>query len=380
MLEKLPQTFLDYVEENCQVLIDLIADLCAIPAPSHNEGARADFCKRWFEAHGAQGVYIDEALNVVYPYGCKPEGEVMIFMAHTDTVFPDLEPFAPRCEGGKMYCPGVGDDTANLAVLMMLAAYVTRQGLQADCGVLFVANSCEEGLGNLKGSRQLAKDYAGRIRQVVSFDGYYLMLCNGAVGSQRYRVEIKTEGGHSYGNFGNRNAIACLASMIDTLYTVKAPTGGRTTYNVGTISGGTSVNTIAQNAEMLYEFRSDCREDLAFMQNFFEKTVECYRAMGIEVEVELLGERPCTGDVDPAAQRELEDRCLDAIEQFTGKRVEMLASSTDCNIPLSQGIPAACFGVCTGGGAHTRGEWIDLESLPTGMKIAGSLVLSYFHN
>ena len=192
MLEKLPQTFLEYVEENRQALIDLIADLCAIPAPSHNEGARADFCKRWFEAHGAQGVYIDEALNVVYPYGCKPEGEVMIFMAHTDTVFPDLEPFAPRYEGGKMYCPGVGDDTANLAVLMMLAAYVTRQGLQADCGVLFVANSCEEGLGNLKGSRQLAKDYAGRIRQVVSFDGYYLMLCNGAVGSQRYRVEIKT--------------------------------------------------------------------------------------------------------------------------------------------------------------------------------------------
>lgn len=248
---------------------------------------------------------VDAAQNVIAPVNCTPGCEVVVFMAHTDTVFPDLTPMPLHREGDRLFCPGVGDDTANLAALMLAARYFRMQPQTADCGFLFVANSCEEGLGNLKGCRQLMQDYAGRVREVVSFDGGLGGICNKAVGSARYRVTVRTEGGHSFGAFGNRNAIHLLASMIDTLYAVKPPAEGdsKTTYNVGMIEGGTSVNTIAQEASMLFEYRSDSRACLEKMKAMFESIVAAYRSMGIEVEVVLLGERPCMGDVDPPVSR-----------------------------------------------------------------------------
>lgn len=131
-------------------------------------------------------------------------------------------------------------------------------------------NSGEEGLGNLKGSRALMQAFEGRIREVYSFDGGYDLACNASVGSIRYRVEVKTEGGHSYAAFGNRNAIFYLSQLIQTLYSMQPPkTGIKTSFNVGKISGGTSVNTIAQQAEMMFEYRSDLRENLDAMQKFF---------------------------------------------------------------------------------------------------------------
>lgn len=366
-----------YLQNSQQQLTELLLALCQIPAPSHHEEQRAAFCKQWLERQGAKGVYIDEALNVVYPHRCREEEPVTVFMAHTDTVFPDTEPFVPRQKDGRLYCPGVGDDTANLAVLMLLAKYVIQNDCPVKNGLLFVCNSCEEGLGNLKGSRQIMADYAGRVHELISLDGYYLGLCDMPVGSMRYRVTLRTEGGHSYGDFGNRNAIEKLSSMIQTLYTVRVPQAGKTTYNVGEISGGTSVNTIAQSASMLYEFRSDSREGLSFMKRFFTSVVESYRNMDLEVEVELLGERPCMGDVDPVAQKVLADLCADAIEQHAGKQPMRMPGSTDCNIPLSLGVPACCFGVCLGGGAHTRGEYIELDSLPVGAAIAATVLQNW---
>ncbi|WP_330605402.1 M20/M25/M40 family metallo-hydrolase [Gehongia tenuis] len=278
-----------------------------------------------------------------------------------------------------MHCPGVCDDTANLAVLMMMAKYVTQRGLRPKQGLLFVANSCEEGLGNLKGSRQIMKDYGERIQAVFSFDGGYTGISNNAVGSTRYRVEVKTEGGHSYGSFGNRNAIAYLASMIQTLYNMKVPTKAKTTFNVGMISGGTSVNTIAQQAEMLYEYRSEDRECLAVMERMFGAVVEAYRAMDIEVNVEILGQRPCKGDVDEAEQERLTKKCLDIVAEYVGSVPECSAGSTDCNIPLSLGIPAVCVGVCHGQGAHTREEWLEISSLKAGSRVGAALILDYFN-
>ena len=282
-----------YAVEHETALVELIEALSAIPAPSHHEERRAAFVKAWFEENGFSGVTIDAAKNVIAPVNCTPGCEVVVFMAHTDTVFPDMEPMPLRREGDRLCCPGVGDDTANLAALMLAARYFRAEPQTADCGFLFVANSCEEGLGNLKGCRQLMQDYAGRVREVISFDGGLGGICNKAVGSARYRVTVRTEGGHSFGAFGNRNAIHLLSSMIGTLYAVKPPVEGdsKTTYNVGKIEGGTSVNTIAQEASMLYEYRSDSRACMAQMQAMFESVIAAYRSMGIEVEVELLGER-----------------------------------------------------------------------------------------
>lgn len=370
-----------YLAESQEELRQLIRELCAIPAPSNREEKRAAFCKRWFEENGGENVTVDEALNVICPYNVTEDNDLAVFMAHTDTVFPDTEPLPFAEHDGKMFCPGVTDDTAQLAVLMICARYVLKNRIPTECGILFVANSGEEGLGDLKGSRCIVKHYGNRMREFLSLDGSdFGSIVNTAVGSHRYRVTVRTEGGHSFGKFGNRNAIRCLASMIDTLYSVKVPeeNGSRTTYNVGTISGGTSVNTIAQEATMLYEYRSDNRNCLAKMQHMFEAVIEAYRATGIEVEATKVGDRPCNGAVDPERWNALIERIVTATKETVGEESYFRSGSTDSNIPLSVGIPAATVGVCIGEGCHTRGEWLDVSSLLPGSRKFMDILAGYF--
>ena len=370
-----------YIESCREEIRQLIRDLCAIPAPSHHEEARAAFCKAWFERNGGQGVYIDEALNVICPWGDTGDNDLAVLMAHTDTVFPDTTPMPFREEGDVMYCPGVTDDTANLAVLMICARYIMENRLPVKTGLLFVANSCEEGMGNLKGSRAVVKRYGSRMRELITLDGTDLVsIVTRAVGSHRYRVTARTDGGHSFRDFGNRNAIEVLAGLVEALYRVEVPRRGdsHTTYNVGVISGGTSVNTIAQNAEMLYEYRSDSRDCLASMQDTFEEILRRCVPPDAEVAVELIGERPCAGDVDGNAMEDLIRRGSDAVRAVTGREAALTAGSTDCNIPLSAGIPAVCLGVCVGGKCHTREEWLDASSLEDGCRLFMEFLISSY--
>lgn len=374
---QLTQQILTYIEDHRQEAYDLLLELAQIPAPSNHEEKRAEFCRAWLEAQGAEGVYIDEALNVIYPVGCTADNDLMVFMAHSDVVFPDTEALPLKVEDGKIHCPGIGDDTACVAALLSAAKYIARNNLKPkNCGLLLIVNSGEEGLGNLKGSRKVMEDFGHRMKEFITFDG---KECNGvsqAVGSKRYRIEINTEGGHSYGAFGNRNSIAYLASLIDTLYTVKVPRG--TTYNVGTISGGTSVNTIAQHAEMLYEFRSNQREALAMMEKHLNAAVELYRAKGVEVIVTLVGDRPCSGNVDEAGMTAMMTRADEASRRYYDKGISFGGGSTDCNIPLSMGIPAICVGCYNGAGSHTREEWVEIDSLLPGLKFAFDMILYHF--
>ena len=376
---QLTEQILQYIDEHRQEMQELLIELAQIPAPSNHEEKRAAFCKQWLEQQGAKGVYIDEALNVVYPVGCTDSNPLVVFMAHSDVVFPDTDPLPLKVEDGKIFCPGVGDDTANAVAMLLTAKYIAEQGLTPkDVGMLIVVNSGEEGLGNLKGSRKIMEDFGSRVTEFITFDGNANRISNRTVGSKRYLVEVDTEGGHSYGKFGNRNAIAYLASLIDTLYTMKVPEKGKTTYNVGTISGGTSVNTIAQHAEMLYEFRSDERESLAIMEQHFMAAIEFYRTKGIRVTVTQVGDRPCAGDVDMDKQQQLMDRAAQAVKRHYGLEASFGPSSTDCNIPMAMGIPAICPGCIDGGGAHTRGEYVVIDSLLPGLKVAAELMLYHF--
>ncbi len=377
-MELLSPKAIEYAEKSIDELEQILLTLCRMPAPSHKEDERAKFCRNWFVSAGGKDTYIDAAKNVICPWHMSEDKPILVFMAHTDTVFPDLTPFEPVVTDERINCPGCGDDTANLAILMIAARYMMQHELPIGCGVLFVANSCEEGLGNLKGSRQLMKDYGSRIRAVVSFDGYLEGITHRAVGSHRYRVEIRTEGGHSYANFGNPNAIHLLSSLIDTLYAIKVPDEmGYTTYNVGCIEGGTSVNTIAQNASMLYEYRSDDRAGLEFMHQAFEQAIDDFRAKGIDVRVEMIGERPCSGHPDAGMMKWLENTAQHAIRAYAGVLPRLGSGSTDCNIPLSMDIPAVCPGLISGGGAHTREEYILRKSLLPGLK-AGLAMLSAY--
>ena len=368
-----------YIKEHLEENISLLASLGKIPAPSHQEDARADFVKKWLEAAGAAHVYIDSAKNVIYPVNITDETEdIVVIMAHMDIVFPDTQPLPLYISDGKMFAPGIGDDTANLVQLLMCVKYMIQNNMKAKCGVLFVANACEEGLGNLEGTKAVMEAFKGRIREFISFDGYTGGVTARAVGSQRYKVTVKTEGGHSYGKFGNKNVIYYLSSMIKDLYTKEVPKTEKTTYNVGTIQGGTTVNSIAQEATMLYEFRSVDRDCLKEMEEFFYSVIEMYRHMGIAVEVEVKGIRPCNGDVNAASLEAFTKANLDMISYFTGETWMPGDGSTDANIPLSMGILANTFGTIRGGGAHTREEWVNLDSVEEGFCIAMAAVNRYF--
>ncbi len=360
-----------YIQAHRAEVYKIIEDLCELPAPSHFEDARAEYCKRWLEGIGAKGVYIDSAKNVIFPVNCEDSRNITVFCAHTDTVFPDTEPMPYFDDGERIHSPGVADDTASVAVLLLMAKYFVVNGLPRDKSFMFVCNSCEEGLGNLKGTRQLFSDFVGRIARFISFDAQYNMLYDGCVGSHRYEVTVKTEGGHSFYAFGNSNAIAVISNIVSEIYDIKVPPkeGTRTTYNIGTVSGGTSVNTVAQEAAILCEYRSDDMECLDFMKNEFEGVFSKKRGDDVEVIVKKVGDRPC-GEVESEKIEELKRVAVPIIEDVIVESVRFGRASTDCNIPLSLCVPAICIGVNKHDGVHTREEWVDKESIIKGLEVA----------
>lgn len=349
--------------------IRLLCEIAAIPSPSHHEERRAAFLLAWLRGQGLQDAYTDEAKNVLLPFGCAGKDGITVIAAHTDVVFPDTEPLPVRMTEERIYAPGVGDDTANVTALLLCAVYLRDHPPAVP--LLLVWNSCEEGLGNLKGVRAVCDAYAGRIRAFLSFDGQYTSLVNRAVGSERWRVAAHTAGGHSYGAFGAPNAIAEMSELVTALYRQEIPAseGYKTTFNVGTVTGGTSVNSIAQDAEITYEYRSDDRDALAEMRNRFFTLMEKRKNDRVRWTAEGIGERPCGRAADPEEEQRLLERCSRAIEAVTGTKPSLRASSTDCNIPFSRGIPATAFGLYLGADSHTREEYVERSSLQTGLEI-----------
>ncbi len=373
------EAFLDLELENTKALIK---EMSLIPAPSNFEDEKAAYVRKWLEDIGAEGVYIDEAKNVVFKLDGERRDDAVVFMAHTDTVFPAETPLIWREDEEKYYCPGIGDDTCSLAVLLTVVKYVVKEKLKPKRTVFFVANSCEEGLGNLKGSKQIVKDFGSLLSEFYTFDHNYNSVVTGCVGSHRYKVSCFTEGGHSFGAFGNANAIAELSRLVCELYKIDAPKkeNTKTTYNVGMISGGTSVNTIAQFAELLYEYRSDDRECLEIMKNTFLKTLDKVKESSkARFDLELVGDRPCDGEFDKHKHRKMIERVRAVCEKFSGVPCPEMSGSTDCNSASSAGIPSVCLGVYIGGGTHTREEWVKKDSITVGLRIAAELILDNFN-
>lgn len=366
MNEKIKQ----YISENSALMYEMLKELCLIPSPSYYEQERAKYCKNWLEKHGADGVYVDDAYNVIFPLHCEGSNRITVFAAHTDTVFPDRDPMPYVDDGKTIFCPGVSDDTASVVVLLLTAKYYIENKITPENGIMFVCNSCEEGLGNLRGTRRLFENFENRIETFITLDSSLNKIVDNAVGSHRYEVTVMTEGGHSYGNFGNGNAIAEISKIVADIYKIKVPEkeGTKTTYNVGTMEGGTSVNTIAQCAKMLCEYRSDDASCLAYMQHEFER-IFAEAAKTAELKVELVGNRPGS-NIDRAKIERLKEIVVPVIEETIGEKINFASGSTDCNIPLSLGVAALCIGANTHGKVHTREEWLDKESMKTGLAIA----------
>ena len=367
----------EYVNAHTEEAIELLETLGKIPAPSHHEEKRAEFCKEWLKSQGAYKVYIDEAKNVICEIGCDNYEDIVVFMAHTDIVFTDEQELPMKREGNRLYAPGIGDDTANLVNLLMAAKYILNNKVSTNKGILIVANSCEEGMGNLKGSKEVFKNYGSRIKEFYSFDSYLSHCINQPVGSYRYKIKVRGEGGHSYSDFGQESAIYIMSSLIQELYKIEVPREEKTTFNVGYIEGGTTVNSIAEEAFILYEYRSSSDKCLKIMENNFNKVIEKFKAEGKNISVEIIGVRPGMGDIDKEALKAWTDKNIAIIKKYYHGEIENGAASTDANIPLSKGILANTIGTIQGDNAHKRDEWVDLNSIPTGLSIALQLMLQY---
>ena len=369
-----------YASEVFEEEVELLRTLARIPAPSRNEGRRADFVFRWLQEAGAPegSLERDEAGNVLLRLAnaTRPKDDtcdLVVYAAHMDVVFPDTHPLPCREEDGRLYAPGVGDDTANLTGLLFAARWLLQHPERLESlgyGILVVANTCEEGLGNLDGTREVFRRYGSRIREFVTFDLHAPTVANEAVGSHRWRLSATGPGGHSYFDSGKPNAIEIMLRLLERVMALPLAEG--VTCNVGRIEGGTTVNSIPEHCEALYEYRTTSDGRLREMRARLETAFDAFRDSlsgieGVDVALDFLGERPGMGKVDMLAQEALVRRCADVVQATCHENARLTSASTDANIPLSLGIPACCVGTIRGDGMHTRGEWVELQSLTSGL-------------
>lgn len=350
-----------------------VVTLTEIPAPPFKEAARAEAFAQMFREHGLESVEIDAEGNVLgLRRGTAPAGgPVVVVSAHLDTVFPEGTDVKVRREGDRLYAPGVGDDSAGLATVLSLVRAMDAAGVKTRRDVLFVGTVGEEGLGDLRGVRHLFEKgaYKDRIAAFFSLDSSGAGgIVNGAVGSKRYRVTFKGPGGHSYGAFGLVNPAAAMARAIGALYEITPPADPKTTYNVGVLSGGTSVNTIPSEVSMEVDMRSVDPAALADLERRFLRAVEDAAAAEnaarsttagkIVAAPEKIGDRPAGRT---ATQSDLYGWAAAAARAY-GAEPRANTSSTDANIPISRGVPALTLArSASGGRAHAPDEWLGIE-------------------
>lgn len=368
------EKLLQYAKRRLPQMKRTLEELVQIPAPSFCEQKRVEYCLNWLKEQGVTGAYRDECDNVIVSWPPAQKGKkqsyTCLFAAHLDTVFSADTQLKVKKEQDRWSCPGIGDDTANAVVLMELIRFLFREKHAIKSSLLFVLDTGEEGLGNLRGIRAVMNEFSGQIENVVAFDLYQDRIYNGCVGSVRYRIEVKTEGGHSWMDFGNGNAIERMSAIIGDLYRYHPKGEKKTAYNAGVISGGASVNTIPQSGSFLFEYRSESAKELKRGMDYLQRTLRTYRSEKTDISCTVIGERPCMEGVDSDRQNRLAAGCGRIMELATGTKAKTASASTDCNIPLSMGIPSVCVGMIIGGKAHTHEEWICPDSMAEGLAAA----------
>lgn len=341
---------------------DLAMRICAIPAPSGQESDRARFVAQLLQDIG-YAAEVDDVGNVYATRGTRG-GPLLMLAAHTDTVFPSDVSITVSRQDGQMSGPGIGDNS--LGVAAMIGTLTTLDDLSWDTehDVLVVATVGEEGLGNLRGIRQAVDRYQDRLAGVIAVEGHNLgRITHAAVGSVRWKVSVRGPGGHSWGAFGKPSAIHGLGRIIARIAELEVPSQPKTTYNVGVIAGGTSVNTIAPSASAVIDMRSVDAGSLRRLVDEVGRIASTAAGEGLSVDVEVLGERPA-GELSidhPFVQRSGE------VLRALGMEPVYEASSTDANIPISLGIPAICIGISRGSGGHTVNETIEVEPIAAGL-------------
>jgi acetylornithine deacetylase/succinyl-diaminopimelate desuccinylase-like protein len=350
---------------------ELIA-LTEIPAPPFKEERRAAAYLAMLQQHGLSDVERDQEGNVMGVRRGTGGGPMLAVLAHLDTVFPEGTDVKVRRDGTRLMAPGIGDDTRALALMLSVIRAMNAAKLATRSDILFVGNVGEEGEGDLRGVKYLLRKgkYKDRIKLFLAIDGGEQgTITRGGVGSKRYRVTFTGPGGHSYGAFGLVNPAYAMAAAIARFSDVQVPASPKTTFNVGVVSGGTSVNSIPAEVSMDVDIRSESCAELAKVDATFlsivknaaadENRARSIREGRIEVDPRVIGERPC-GETSMEAPIL---KTAAAVVQAFGLKPSYSISSTDSNIPMSMGIPALTIGRGgPGGRSHSPDEWTDVAA------------------
>jgi acetylornithine deacetylase/succinyl-diaminopimelate desuccinylase-like protein len=372
--------FADFLSHEAQ-LAEWQQQLAKIPAPPFGEQLRSEWMLERFLELGLEQVRTDEAANV---FGIRPAtgNRYVALSAHIDTVFPAGTPLNVRQQGSRLYGPGVSDNAAGVVAMLGIAAAISRSRVRHTAPILFVANVGEEGEGDLRGMRHIFAD-----RHWLDSIAFNLVLDGAgndtivaeALGSRRFEVIVRGPGGHSWSDFGAPNPIVVLARAIESFRQTPLPVSPKTTFNIGVIRGGTSVNSIPESASMRVDIRSTSTAEIERLERALRLGLDTAvadetkgmsqsgkaRALGLSAEIVTIGNRP--GGELPAEARILQ--VIRSVDAHLGNVAQVQRASTDANIPLSLGREAiAIGGGGTGGGAHTLQEWFDCTGRDFGLK------------
>ena len=375
---------LSFFEKNAEAITDEQIRICSIPASPFGERQRAEYLSEKFRELGLAEVEIDEEGNCLGLRKGTSLAPLLVVSAHLDTVFSPDTDFNVVKSGRRLLAPGIADDGCGLVALIALGRALQQERIHTEGSILFVGTVGEEGEGNLRGVRHLLTRgrWASKVDAFLSFDGPGVdRITNRALGSRRYRVEITGPGGHSWGDFGMPNPVHALGRAVARLAGYPLPREPRTTFNVGRIEGGSSINAIPEKAAMDVDLRSGADAELQRLDSFFRRAVKqaadeenASRRPGdplLELKLDLIGERP-SGET--RADSPLVELAVEAT-RIVGIAPRLDQSSTDSNLPISLGIPAITLGAGgTSGSSHTLAEWYDPTNRELGLK-RGLLVI-----
>ena len=367
-----------FFETNADAITDEHIRICSIPASPFGERERSQYLSEKFSSLGLSEVEIDAEGNCLGLIKGASRSPLMVVSAHLDTVFSSDTDFTVVRRENRLLAPGIADDGCGLAALIALAKAIQTERIRTEGSILFVGTVGEEGEGNLRGVRYLLTHgrWAKKVDAFLSFDGPGVdRITNRALGSRRYRVELAGLGGHSWGDFGMPNPVHALGRAVSRLAAYPAPKEPRTTFNVGRIEGGTSINSIPRKATMEVDLRSASETELRRLDAFFRRAMRdgveeenAKRRAGdpeLKLRVDLIGERP-TGET--ASDSPLVELAIESTKVL-GFEPRLDQSSTDSNLPISLGIPAITLGAGGASGfSHTLDEWYEPRDRDKGLK------------
>ena len=373
---------LAWLQNNLPSINDTQARLTEIPAPPFQESQRAQAVKSLLESAGLS-VQLDKAGNVIATLpGTSAKsvaGEAVVLSAHLDTVFPSGTDTKVRREGGRLIAPGISDNGTGLAAIIAIASALQASHIKPNTTILFVADVGEEGEGNLRGMRALVDAYGNKLKTIIVLDGSSIdHVTTKALASRRLEATITGPGGHSWSDFGMPNPINALVRGSARFINTRVPVAPRTTFNIGQIEGGTSVNSVPHEAKLKVDIRSEAEDELVRLENALRESIAAGvrdeqessrdRSKGkLAFKVELLGSRP-GGELRPDSPLLA---ALRAADEAVGNQSRVERSSTDANIPLAAGIDAIAIGAGgSGGGAHSLQEWYEPAGREVGLKRA----------